>query len=294
MLNTLKKDIDKELAEFLRSSSIMMSIKRSSPVLYKGIKDFIRRPGKRIRPILVVIGYLGYTKRKKPDLRGLIRSSLSMELLHDFLLIHDDIIDNSETRRGKPSLHRLFNTKYGAPPADKLGSDLGLIAGDIVFAAAIKELLSIKENPVHINKAVSILADIAAQTGLGEYLDVINDSKGIDAITEQDILSMYTLKTAKYTFEGPLLIGSSLAGANNIETGKISKLGSFLGQAFQLQDDLLDIFLSSKDTGKPAFKDLDESKRTLLIRETYARSNNTSRKRMQSIFNKKIRLKKTS
>ncbi|MFH1836574.1 MAG: polyprenyl synthetase family protein [Candidatus Omnitrophota bacterium] len=292
MLEELKKDIDKDLIRLINTSPLGIYIKKSSPLLHDGIKDFLKRPGKRIRPIFFLLSYLGYTKKRKIDRPRLIRSSLSMELLHSFLLMHDDVIDNSDLRRGQLSLHRLFNKIYKVPPHDKLGYDLSIVTGDIVFSMAIKELSQVKEDPKNIMNAVSILADTAAYTGLGEYIDVVNDSKKIDKITKNDILFTYRMKTSKYTFEGPLLIGSTLAGARKSETSKLERLGCLLGQGFQIQDDLLDIFLFSDETGKPPFKDLEESKRTLLMQDTYARLDKRGKKAISSLLDKKNKTKK--
>ncbi|MBU1084722.1 MAG: polyprenyl synthetase family protein [Candidatus Omnitrophota bacterium] len=292
MLSILKKDINRELGRFIRTSPMGLYIKKTVPELYAGIKDFIERPGKRIRPLFFILGYLGYTRKKKIDLPSIVRSSLSAELLHAFLLIHDDIIDDSALRRGKPTLHIGFNSVYAKPPANKLGYDLSLVAGDIIFALAVKALFSAGENASRMTEAADMLAETAAYTGLGEFIDVINSSKAPMDISEKDVLLAYGLKTSKYTFEGPLLMGSILAGADKKEHTKLSRLGSLLGLAFQIQDDLLDVFSSSKATGKTSANDLEESKRTLLIAETYARSGAREKNIMDAVFAKKKKTKK--
>ncbi|MFH1553113.1 MAG: polyprenyl synthetase family protein [Candidatus Omnitrophota bacterium] len=269
MLKKLKKDVDKALGAYLKELKTDLNMGRVSPLLYGGIKDFLQRDGKRIRPILFLISYQGYTRRKQFSYQKLLRSSLSLELLHDFFLVHDDVIDNSDLRRGKPTLHRLFNTALGVGAKNELGPNLSIAAGDIIFALAVKTLLSFDENPVRKERALLEFVKAAASTGMGEFIDVVNNIKKIENITEKDVFLTYTLKTAKYTFECPLLVGAILAGAKSEELGKLSRLGIILGQAFQIQDDLLDIFSTSKKIGKPVLSDLNESKKTLPAWKTY-------------------------
>ncbi len=269
MLEQLKRDIDGGLGSFLKDAAPALRLKADSGLLYAGIRDFLSRDGKRIRPALFLISYLGYTKRRKFSYEKLLRCSLSQELLHDFLLIHDDVIDRSALRRGKPTLHRVFNSGTGAPAGSELGPNLSIVAGDIVFALAIDALMSFDEAPSRKERALKVFTGAAASTGMGEFIDVLNNIKKIEKITEKDVFLTYTLKTAKYTFEGPLLTGAVLAGAPEEEIKKLSKLGIVLGQAFQIQDDLLDMFSSSKKIGKPVLSDLNESKKTLLVWKAY-------------------------
>ena len=105
MFLKIKIRVEKELSAYARSIDKVYSLNKLSPILFKSIKEFILRDGKRIRPVLFCIGYLGFSKRTP---RGLWRSALSLELLHDFMLVHDDIIDKSDMRRGKPSMHALL------------------------------------------------------------------------------------------------------------------------------------------------------------------------------------------
>jgi geranylgeranyl diphosphate synthase type I len=286
MLKKLKKDIDAELASFLKNAANKLDLKGSSALLYSGIKNFIERSGKRIRPILLLISYQGYTKRKTFSYKKLLRCSLSLELLHDFLLVHDDIIDRSSIRRGEPTLHKLFNAKLNMPAENNLGSNLGIVAGDVIFALAISALLSFNEKSSRKEQALLEFSKTAAQAGMGEFADVMNDIKKIEKITEKDILRTYTLKTAKYTFECPLLIGAMLAGADKKEQKKLSGLGLVLGQAFQIQDDLLDMFSSSKKIGKPVLSDLNESKKTLLMWKTYKNLSGKDKKLLEQLLEK--------
>lgn len=286
MLKKIKKDIDKSLDTLVKELGRYASIKTSSPLLYSGIKDFLVRDGKRIRPILFLISYLGYTKRKNFSYKDLLKASLSLELLHDFMLMHDDVIDKSDLRRGKPTLHRVFNKKMALPLNSDLGEALSIVAGDVVFAASIDCLMSFKESASRKEKALAKFTEAAATTGVGEFIDVVNNVKKIEKLKEKDVLLTYTLKTAGYTFEAPLVMGAILAGSSEQEIKKLSKLGIMLGQAFQIQDDLLDVFSTSKKIGKPVLADLEESKKTLLVLKTYKSLSPSNKKTFKRLLEK--------
>ena len=292
MIKLLKKDIDREIRSFLVDVKKDLKLHAISPLLFEGVKDFVERPGKRIRPILFILAYLGYTRRNGIPRKKLLRSSLSLELLHDFLLIHDDVIDKSDMRRGKPSLHRLFNSKMKVSPNDDAGSDLSIVAGDVIFALAVESFLSLDEDNKRKEKALREFLRITAFTGAGEFIDITAGMKSIDKVSRKEIFDIYTLKTAKYTFEGPMRIGASLAGVNDAELKKLSSLGTALGRAFQILDDLLDVFSTTSETGKPVLSDLVESKKTLLVWETFRRLGANDRKSFKQLFGKKSKTKK--
>lgn len=287
MIKKLKNDIDTELKAFLKKASADFELKSSSNILYASIINFLIRGGKRIRPILFILSYLGYTKNRKIIQKNLIRASLSFELLHDFLLVHDDIIDESFLRRGKPAMHTLLNQKLNLSPKNKLGANLGIVTGDILFALAVRALLSFNENPLRKENALKIFTEITAYTGIGEFIDVLNNISDINKISKKDINLTYALKTSKYTFEGPLMIGGILSGAPKEEINKLSKLGRVLGLAFQIQDDLLDVFGTVQKTGKPIFSDIAESKKTLLIWQTHKRALKKDKAFIEKVFKKK-------
>ena len=287
MFTKLKKDIDKSLKSYLQEADVRLALKKSSPVLYSGVCDFLSRGGKRIRPILYIISYRGYARKKSYSYKQLIKSSLSFELLHDFLLIHDDVIDNSPLRRGKPTLHRVYNRKLKVKTSDKIGSDLAIVAGDIIYALAVEAFMSLDTPPHLKEKALLEFTKVTASTGIGEFIDVVNNIKKIEKVKKRDVFLTYILKTAKYTFESPLVVGALLAGAEKKEIKKLSRLGIMLGQAFQLQDDMLDVFSSSKAIGKPILSDLAESKKTLLVWKTYDNLTGEDKKEVKNILEKK-------
>lgn len=289
MLQKLKKDINKELEPLMRQARPFLVPGVKYDLIYRGIKDFVLRNGKRIRPSLFVLSYLGYSKEKGLSYKKLVRCALSLELLHDFLLVHDDVIDNSALRRGKPSLHRLFNDALSIPHDSKIGKDLSIVAGDVMFAMAVETFVSFVGTTPRGKKALSLLTRAAAETGIGEYIDVANNIKDLETVTQNDVSLAYILKTAKYTFVTPLLMGAVLAGAGDQEKKKLLKLGITLGQGFQIHDDLLDVFSTSKEIGKPILSDLNESKKTLLVVKAYQSLRGKDKKELKKILRKNIK-----
>ncbi|MDP8289885.1 MAG: polyprenyl synthetase family protein [Candidatus Susulua stagnicola] len=285
MLYQIKKKIDIQLSKFLQKTNKAYSLETISPLLFKNISDFILRDGKRIRPTLFIVGYQGFSKKK---VSGLYESALSVELLHDFFLIHDDIIDKSNTRRGKPSLHKVFDKFLAKHNNIKFnGQDLAIVAADIIYALAIKSFLSIKENSNRKEKALQRFIKATVHTGCGEFIELLSGIKNIEEIEKKDIYKIYDYKTAHYTFASPLSMGAILAGTKQSEIDKLSKFSLYLGRAFQIKDDLLSMFFDEKKIGKSTLSDLQESKKTLLIWHAYNHTSKKNKSLIKSILNKK-------
>jgi len=261
-------------------------LRQVSDHLFAFSREFVLRKGKRIRPLLFILSYKGYAAKPTRDEDSLFTSAASIELLHDYMLIHDDVIDNSGLRRGKPTLHKMFDHKLHLPDGAKIGRDLAIVAGDILFALAIASLTSVKENRRRKEETLRKLAETAAYTGAGEFIDIVSGHENIDDLTEDRIFLNYTLKTARYTFECPLLMGAILAGAPPSEQNKLSRLGLAAGQAFQIYDDMLDLFATQDVIGKPVLTDLNESKKTLLVFKAYRNLRGRSRVQLRHILEK--------
>lgn len=285
MLSEIKKKIDSELKVFSKEIDKKYSLNKISPFLYQSIREFILRDGKRIRPILFVVGYLGFKAKAVP---GLYTSALAIELLHDFLLVHDDIIDKSDSRRGKPSMHVVLNSALkGSKEAKFNGQDLAIVVGDVMYAMAIHAFLSIKEDPKRKEKALKKFIESAMNTGAGEFIELLNGIKDLGNINKDDILKVYDYKTAFYTFACPLILGATLAGASEKEVQKLSDFGVSLGRAFQIKDDIIGMFDEEAVIGKSAISDLQEAKRTLLIYYAYKMASASAKKEIKRIFLKK-------
>ena len=286
MLAKIREQVDKSLKTFLERIQDEYKLHLAHPILYESIKEFVQRPGKRIRPILLILSYKGYKKdetRLKPSIYYV---STCIELLHNFMLIHDDIIDRSDLRRGKPTLHRLLSKAIKTKGDKRLGADLSIVAGDIVYALAIDAFLSINEHPLRKEEALKYFIQTAVFTAMGEFIDTMHGMQKISSITEKDVLLNYSLKTARYTFDCPLVVGAILAGADRRDIRHLSELGLLIGQAFQIQDDMIGIFDSQKNIGKSILSDLAESKKTILVCHAYQHLPPAERRRFKQIFSK--------
>ncbi len=265
MIDQIKAKIDLSLKNFLIRVKEEYKLGLVNKILFQSIKDFTLRKGKRIRPLLLILSYRGYKKTATPPPDSLYNASTCIEFLHNFMLIHDDIIDRSDLRRGKPTLHKLLCKAAKTSNQEKLGFDLSIIAGDIVYALAIDAFLAIDEDSQRKEEALKHFISTAAFTAMGEFIDIIHSVEPLDRVREKDVFLNYTLKTAKYTFECPLVIGAILAGAQKDDITKPSKFGIMIGQAFQIQDDILGIFASEKNIGKSILSDIAEFKKTILV-----------------------------
>jgi len=281
----IKKRAEKELHDFSRQIDYDYQLSRLSPLLLNNIREFILRDGKRVRPILFVIGYLGFKNKPAP---GLYRSAISLELLHDFMLVHDDIIDKSSMRRGKPAMHSMLN-KYitGNKNIKFNGEDLAIVIGDVMYAMALDAFLAVKENPIRKELSFKKLISAALYTGSGEFIELLLGAKPIELTTKNDIYKVYDYKTANYTFASPLTMGAILAGANNLEINKLFKYGMSLGRAFQIRDDIIGTLGKEKEIGKSNLTDLKEAKKTILIWYAYNHSDKPGKALINKVFSGK-------
>jgi len=174
MTNDIRKKIEKNLVSFMNRVKHEYKFHLINPTLYESIREFSLRKGKRIRPLLLILSYKGYSPKSKKIPSSLYSASTCIELLHNFMLIHDDIIDRSNLRRGKPTLHRLLSKIVKTDNQEKLGYDLGIVAGDIVYALAIDAFLSVKEPPERKERALKYFIQTAAFTAMGEFIDTLH------------------------------------------------------------------------------------------------------------------------
>ena len=286
MFQKLIKQIDHSLDSFLEKIRKEYRLHLVPPILFNSIKEFVLRKGKRIRPILLILSYKGYRRSKVPMSPSIHYVSTCIELLHNFMLIHDDIIDRSNLRRGKPTMHKLLEKATKTAEPEKLGSDLAIVIGDIVYASAFDAFLSINEDLRRKERALKYFIQTAVFTAMGEFIDTLHGVEKISKIKEEDVFLNYTLKTARYTFDCPLVVGAILAGADEDDIKNLSKLGILIGQAFQIQDDIIGVFDSQKNIGKSILSDIAESKKTILVCHAYRKLSAEKRKLFLKYFSK--------
>jgi geranylgeranyl diphosphate synthase type I len=237
--------------------------------LYLDMTEFVGRRGKRIRPMLLLGSYRIFGGERSFEETSLLRAALSLELLHSFILIHDDVIDQSERRRQLPTFHKLVEERLGKiDGAARTGGNVAMVIGDILFAMAVDTLRSADFPPALRDSALSHFLRYITDTGAGEIYDILLGVRDIARVEEADITRMYTLKTTRYTFEAPLVLGALLAGVDDDHLRELADLIEPIGLAFQIQNDLIE-YHQFKGVDRLRQTDLLEGKKTLLLRSAY-------------------------
>ena len=224
------------------------------------LESFVLRGGKRLRPRFA---YWGHRAGGGTPDRPLVELAAALELFHAFALIHDDIMDGSDTRRHAPTVHRRYVEQHRANAwrgeARRTSEGLAILLGDLAFAYSTS-LLSTAPQEVR-----EVFDDMRIELHVGQYLDLMHSATGTTDATV--ITHIAEFKSAKYSVERPLHLGAALAGAHHL-TGPLSNFGLAVGQAFQYRDDLLGVFGHPSATGKPNGDDLSTGKQTTLLHLT--------------------------
>ena len=242
--------------------------------------------GKRFRAQFAVLGYrairpLDLEGEVGEELGAALDAACSLELFHAAALIHDDVIDRSDTRRGRPAAHRMFAALHATNrwrgSADHFGLAGAILLGDLLQSWADELMQSACDairDPERPRRAREHFNRMRSEVALGQYLDVLEEQQPTFAPHDTQLersTRVLVYKSAKYSVEAPLLIGAALAGASAEQERGLASFGLPIGVAFQLRDDLLGVFGDEELTGKPAGDDLVEGKRTVLV--TLAREN---------------------
>ncbi len=249
------------------------------------ILRFARAGGKRLRPILFILGYLG-TGKEIYD--GVVEASISIELVHDYLLIHDDFMDEDTLRRGQDTVwYSLYKWLKGFGVSDvHAAHSLAICAGDLAETYGTEAIMEAHIPPDKKLALVDLLHRIIEQTGYGQILDVSLEMLPLSEVREEDVLKVHEYKTSRYTVEGPLHLGATLADGKAL-LDVYTRYAIPAGIAFQLRDDIIGVFGDEKVTGKPAGSDIREGKRTLLIIKAYENGTEAQRRRIEEVLGKK-------
>ncbi|MCF3963731.1 polyprenyl synthetase family protein [Streptomyces fuscigenes] len=224
--------------------------------------------GKRLRSVLCVYGWYAAGRPPEP-LETAIHAAASLELFQVFALVHDDVMDDSDTRRGQPSAHRALAAAYtdsGGPGAraEAHGMGAAVLLGDLALVWSDELLHTAGLKPRRLAEVLPLVSEMRSEVMYGQLLDLCTTGRrpsgDVDAA-----LHVIRYKTAKYTMERPLQIGAALAGGSPEVLEACSAFGIPLGEAFQLRDDLLGVFGDPARTGKPTLDDLREGKATVLM-----------------------------
>ncbi|MBR2827631.1 MAG: polyprenyl synthetase family protein [Bacilli bacterium] len=258
-------------------------IKEENPLLKENLEVFKRlnSSGKRIRGILVNLGY----QIKKERSTYSYPLSLAYELFQTSILVHDDIIDQDDKRRGEETIHFYNKEKYQEKSKEKevehLSNSIALCMGDYGLYLSNQVISNSYEMDKNLGKVLNYFNQTVLNTIKGELFDVVLPFQNKKIGLEEKILEIYRLKTSYYTFIGPLSVGMILAGTKEDELKDIEELGQKLGIAFQIQDDILGIY--SNEMGKVKASDIKEGKQTLLY--AYAK-NSIYQEELDKIYGK--------
>jgi len=260
----LRGRVQKVIDEFLASQT--PALERVSPDLAPLIEAItsLLAGGKRLRP---AFAYWAWRAAGGPDTDAAMTASASLEFLQACALIHDDVMDASDTRRGMPAAHRRFATLHREHEwhgsAESFGVGAAILLGDLCLSWADELLLRSGMPTEALIRAKSVYDDMRTELMAGQYLDLLEQARGGGSV--ERALRVVRYKSAKYTIERPLRLGAALADADPSTHQALSAFGLPLGEAFQLRDDVLGVFGDPSETGKPAGDDLREGKRTVLI-----------------------------
>ena len=226
--------------------------------MFDALDDFVAAGGKRLRPAFCYWGAVA--SGASGDEPGLVDACAALELLHAFALLHDDVMDGSATRRGRPAVHERFAGRHAAAgwagESRRHGEGLAVLVGDLAFALADGLLDHLP--PV----ARGVWHDLRVELVAGQWVDLVAAASTDRSPAVARWVARY--KSGRYTVERPLQLGAAVAGDDRTRA-VWSAFGEPLGRAFQLRDDVLGVFGDPGETGKPAGDDLREGKPTLLL-----------------------------
>jgi geranylgeranyl diphosphate synthase type I len=276
-LETVRRAVDERLARFFdEEREAVCTLAADASVVLAGLESLTRRGGKRLRPAMLVAAQRAIDPRA--ELSSVIAACASLEILQSYLLIHDDWMDGDDERRGGPAVHVLLRRELGARGEGAAGAhladSLAVLAGDLGCAYA---------NRLFVESAVlSRRSSDAVQTFLRVQRDVVL-GQTLDLLGSADVSRMHDLKTGSYTVEGPLLLGATLADADQAQLEILRRLARPLGEAFQVRDDLLGTFGDPKKTGKPVGNDLRVGKHNAVVRAAQAQLGDADRATLDTI-----------
>lgn len=279
-LKTAALEINQELELFLKKWH--QEVLKLTPKVSDLNKSFIEANsgGKRLRGTLVKLGYeIAYGKLLMANRRKeILKPAIAYEIFQTAILAHDDIVDLSPTRRGKPTIYKALG-------GDHYGISQTICLGDIGFFLSMRLILNSNFEEKRKNEGARIFTEMVISTGLGEILDIELPHLGGER-REKDVLVVHKLKSAYYTIVYPLSLGVVLAKDNQELLRQIKKLGEVLGIAFQIQDDILGVFGDKKTLGKSVTSDIEEGKNTLLIIQAFKNANQKQKEILKKYYGK--------
>lgn len=279
--------VDDTLVAFLDTETdALAAIDPSAGEFATIARDSVLAGGKRLRPTFAYWGWRGVVGGAEP-LPPVLPALAALEVLHAFALTHDDVMDSSATRRGRPTAHVAVAAQHAAAAwrgdSGKFGENVAILVGDLCLVWADRLLAQAVLPPARLLAVRRCYDQMRVETVAGQYLDVLGESDPTNWSVER-ALQVARYKTASYTVRWPLLFGAGLAGVGTDSPliAAYTRYGQAVGEAFQLCDDLLGVYGDPATTGKPA-GDLRTGKPTALLMLARSRADHTQRRALDQI-----------
>ncbi len=255
LLREVKPDVDSRL-DVLLNQHVQQHQDSGREVveMLTQARELTGRGGKRLRAALVVVGQKAFERSRPARWETALACGVAVELLQSYFLIHDDWMDQDDTRRGGPSVHAALTRRFRS--AHK-GAASAILTGDYLVALATKQFAEATRRSKQLPELMRCFADMQLAAVVGQQLDVVGQAPNAERV--------YELKTSSYTVAGPLTLGALLAGASRAKLNGLEAYADPLGVAFQLRDDILGVFGDPKRTGKPSGNDIVAGKWTWLV-----------------------------
>lgn len=284
-LQEIRDAVDIELASFLtQQGTYLDAISSDLKPVSQALSSFVLDSGKRLRPLFA---YSGFLSTGQEITASAIKAVASLELLQACALIHDDLMDGSDMRRGKPSIHRHFESMHVQDELEGFAPAYGLAAavllGDLALVWSNQMLNESGISHQQLRDVLPVHDEMRVELMAGQFLDIHEQTQKTTDLERSIKIARY--KSGKYTIERPLHIGAALSQKYSPALmAALSAYGLPLGEAFQYRDDLLGVFGDPTLTGKPAGDDLREGKRTVLIALTDSLSTDAMRQLSRTYF----------
>ena len=250
------KEILKKINDFIDQ----LPYERKPQSLYDPVKYVLSIGGKRVRPVLMLLAYNMY----KEDPERILMPACALETYHNYTLLHDDLMDNADVRRGVPTVHRKWD------------ANTAILSGDSMLVLAYHRMLQCDADKQP--EVMSLFTETALEIGEGQQYDMEFENR--NDVTEAEYIEMIRLKTS-VLLACALKIGAILAGASSEDADNLYKFGEQIGLAFQLQDDLLDVYGDPKVFGKAVGGDITCNKKTYMLINAFQRANDNQRAELE-------------
>jgi len=222
--------------------------------VYATLKDFVFRKGKRLASCSTLLTYSGYTNMIDDQI---LRVSVGIELYRHCILIHDDLIDRDDFRRGEKTVHKIFSERHD----ERFGEGIAVFLGDIVYALAVEAIMSSGFKEDRLTRVLHIISKGYREVNESQILDLLFESKDVD----MDEWYFMASKRAASLFKVTMLVGAILGGAPERDLRILEEAATNIGYAFDIQDDIIDTYASADQYGRPACSDLMLGKKPLHV-----------------------------